>query len=102
MVKIYLRRQIHDTANKILFYSAVFLIVSLGVISNARAEYLGRLGGNPFAPDSTANPFSQIANPFSPKSPNNPFGPYGNEFSPYSPYNEFATDVPEIYGTADE
>lgn len=102
MVKVFTRRRVYDTVRLMAMFLLVWLAVSLGAAAGARAEYLGRLGGNPFAPDSTANPFSQIANPFSPKSPNNPFGPYGNEFSPYSPYNEFATDVPEVYGTADE
>jgi hypothetical protein len=66
------------------------------------AEYLGRVGSNPFCSDCTANPWAPINNPFNPNSPRNPFGPYGNQFSPYSANNPFATDTPEIYGTADE
>ena len=66
------------------------------------AEYLGRIGSNPFCADCTANPFAPISNPFNPRSPNNPFGPYGNPYSPYSPNNPYATDTVEVYGTADE
>lgn len=84
-----------------------FIIISnllpFTAIGNAYAgEYLGRIGGNPFCSDCTANPFAPIANPFHPNSLNNPFGKYGNPFSPYSPNNPFATDTPEVYGTGDE
>lgn len=102
MVKIFTRRRVYDTVRLLALFLIVWMAVSIGAAARARAEYLGRIGSNPFCADCTANPFAPISNPFNPKSPNNPFGPYGNEFSPYSPYNEFATDTPEVYGTADE
>jgi hypothetical protein len=65
----------------------------------AHAEYLGRLGGNPFYGDSCQNPFSRCGNPFNAKSPRNEFGPYGNPYSPYSVNNPFGGGV-RVYGDA--
>jgi hypothetical protein len=61
------------------------------------AEYLGRLSGNRFAPDSTSNPFGSYGSPFSPTSINNKFGEYGSPFSSTGVRNRFATDTPQIY-----
>ena len=61
------------------------------------AEYLGRVGGNPFYGDSCANPFSKCGNPFNPSSPKNPFGRYGNPFSPYSVNNPYGRGL-QLYG----
>ena len=63
-------------------------------------EYLGRLGGNRFCGDCSANPWAMINNPYNPNSLTNRFGPYGNRFSPYSPNSRFATDTPAVYGDA--
>lgn len=68
--------------------------------NSAANEYLGRIRGNPFCSDCTANPFATIENHFNANSPKNPFGPYGNRFSPYSPSNPFATRTPKVYGGA--
>jgi hypothetical protein len=65
--------------------------------NSAAGEYLGRIGGNPFCSDCTANPFAPIANPFNANSLTNQFGSYGNRFSPYSPSNRFATRTPKVY-----
>jgi len=59
-------------------------------------EYLGRLSANPYAPDSTANPYSPAGSPYSSKSVNNQFGPYGSPFSATSARNPYATDAPDI------
>jgi len=59
-------------------------------------KYLGQLGGNQFAPDSTNNPFGRYGSQFSPDSINNPFGNYGSTFSPNSPNNPYATNPPVI------
>ena len=40
--------------------------------------YLGRLSANPYASDSTANPYSPAGSPYSSRSVNNPYGPYGS------------------------
>jgi hypothetical protein len=59
-------------------------------------EFLGRLSANPYASDSTANPYSNAGNPYSAKSVNNPFGPYGSPYSSTSARNPYATDAPKI------
>ena len=58
--------------------------------------YLGRLSANPYASDSTANPYSTAGSPYSAKSVNNPFGPYGSPYSATSARNPYATDAPKI------
>jgi hypothetical protein len=58
--------------------------------------YLGRLSANPYAADSTANPYSEVGSPYSAKSVNNPYGAYGSPFSPTSARNPYATDAPKI------
>jgi hypothetical protein len=58
--------------------------------------YLGRLSANPYASDSTANPYSPAGSPYSAKSVNNPYGAYGSPFSPTSARNPYATDAPKI------
>ncbi len=82
----------------LMFVAAVFLHICTS--SKGHAEYLGRLGSNPFCGDCTANPFARVVNPFYGNSLTNPFGPYGNPFSPYSANNPFATETPRIYGDA--
>lgn len=58
--------------------------------------YLGRLSANPYASDSTANPYSPSGSPYSSRSVNNPYGAYGSPFSPTSARNPYATDAPKI------
>jgi len=74
------------------------LAVFAAMPSGVAGEYLGRLGGNRFCGDCSANPWAPINNPYNPNSLTNRFGPYGNRFSAYSPYNRFATETPAIYG----
>lgn len=52
--------------------------------------YLGTLSTNPYAPDSTSNPYGQYGSPYAPDSINNPYGLYGNPYSPVSPNNPYA------------
>ena len=59
-------------------------------------EFLGRLSSNPYAADSTANPYSTAGSPYSAKSVNNPYGQFGSPFSPTSARNPYATDAPKI------
>jgi hypothetical protein len=59
-------------------------------------EYLGRLSANPYATDSTANPYTSAGSPYSAKSVNNPYGQFGSPFSPTSARNPYATDAPKI------
>ena len=43
-------------------------------------RYLGNLNGNPYDPNSVANPFGRYGSEFSPDSVNNPYGLYGNPY----------------------
>jgi hypothetical protein len=61
-----------------------------------RSQFLGRLSANPYAADSTANPYSPAGSPYSSTSVNNRFGPYGSPFSSTSARNPYATDAPDI------
>ena len=47
---------------------------------NDQGQYRGRLSTNPYAPDSTANPYGRYGSPYSPDSINNPYGA-GNPYS---------------------
>jgi hypothetical protein len=59
-------------------------------------EFLGRLSANPYAADSTSNPFSPAGSPYSARSVNNPYGQYGSPYSPTSARNPYATEAPRI------
>ncbi len=59
---------------------------------------LGRLSANPYAPDSTSNPYGPYGSPYSPTSINNPYGRYGSPFSPLSPTNPTTTQAPVLLG----
>src|SRR5512139_2103971 len=61
------------------------------------AEDLGQLSVNPYAPKSTANPYSEAGSEYSSKSVRNPYGPYGNPYSNQSATNPYATDAPKLY-----
>jgi len=43
-------------------------------------EYLGRLSSNPYAPDSTSNPYGRFGNPYSTNGINNPYSRAGQAF----------------------
>ena len=59
-------------------------------------KYLGQLGGNQYAPDSTNNPYGRYGSQCSPDSINNPYGTYGSQYSNSSPNNPYATNPPVI------
>ena len=59
-------------------------------------KYLGQLGGNQYAPDSTNNPYGRYGSQYSPDSINNPYGTYGSQYSNSSPNNPYATNPPVI------
>jgi hypothetical protein len=65
--------------------------------SVASAEDLGQLSANPYAPNSTANPFSPAGSPYSSTSVKNPYGAYGSPYSNQSVTNSYATDAPKLY-----
>lgn len=82
-----------------LVAAAIFVYGLIAIVSpqKACAEYLGRIGSNPFCSDCTANPFAPIVNPFVGNSLTNRFGPNGNPFGAHSPRNPFALDTPRVY-----
>jgi hypothetical protein len=79
---------------RILLAAMSFAIISVP----ASAQYLGRLSNNPYAADSTSNPYGRYGNPYSSDSINNPYGRYGNPYSNQSVNNPYATQAPKLYG----
>lgn len=73
-----------------------FVVFVLLTAPASAQQYLGRLGGNPYAADSLSNPFG-AGNPFRGNSMANPYGRYGNPYSAYSPHNPFSTHAPRVY-----
>ena len=81
----------------------IFLLLTIILIASAveiydkeTGKYLGQLGGNQYAPDSTSNPYGQYGSKYSPDSINNPYGNYGSQYSNNSPNNSYATNPPVI------
>lgn len=76
------------------------LVTALVLMSSAAGaqQYLGRLSSNPYASDSTSNPYGRYGSPYSNDSINNPYGKYGSPYSDYSPNNPYANHAPRIYG----
>jgi len=68
----------------------------LATTAVAGAQYLGNLSSNPYAPNSTSNPYG-AGNPYNPNSVTNPYGQYGNPYSPNSAKNPYATNAPRLY-----
>ncbi len=59
-------------------------------------QYLGDLSANPYAPNSTSNPYGRFGSEFSPDSINNPYGRFGSPYSNESATNPYATNPPRI------
>jgi hypothetical protein len=76
---------------------ALVLLISASSLTIASAkEFLGDLSDNPYAPNSTANPYGQYGSPYSSKSINNPYSEYGSPYSSTSARNPYATAAPRI------
>jgi hypothetical protein len=78
---------------KTLLALLALLIISASLHAQ---EYLGQLSANPYAPDSTGNPYGQYGSPSAPNSINNPYGPYGSPYSPTSVHNPYSTEAPRM------
>ena len=83
--------------------SIALLLLMITITANAveiydkeTGKYLGQLGGNQYAPDSTSNPYGRYGSQYSPDSINNPYGTYGSQYSNSSPNNPYATNPPVI------
>jgi hypothetical protein len=72
------------------------LVIALLMACARPARAQGNLSANPYAPDSTSNPYG-AGSPFNPNSVNNPYGRYGSPFSPRSANNPYTTDAPRLY-----
>ena len=71
-------------------------VSAVEIYDKETGKYLGQLGGNQYAPDSTSNPYGQYGSKYSADSINNPYGNYGSQFSNNSPNNPYATNPPVI------
>ena len=56
------------------------------IVDPCTGKELGELSANPYAPDSTANPYGIHGSRYSPDSINNPYGPYGRRSALPSAY----------------
>jgi hypothetical protein len=75
---------------------SICIVLWLSISVAAFAQDLGNLSSNPYAPNSTANPYG-AGSPYNPKSVNNPFGRFGSPFSPQSARNPYAINAPRLY-----
>ena len=82
----------------LLLVAPVAAFAGSPVLIAPNGQYLGRLNGNRFDPDSVANPYGRFGNPYSPDSVNNPYGRYGNPYSPDSVTNPYGTGGARVYG----
>ena len=80
----------------LLLIMTVTTASAVEIYDKETGKYLGQLGGNQYAPDSTSNPYGQYGSKFSPDSINNPYGTYGSKYSNSSPNNPYATNPPVI------
>ena len=80
----------------LLLIMTVTTASAVEIYDKETGKYLGQLGGNQYAPDSTSNPYGQYGSKFSPDSINNPYGTYGSKYSNSSPNNPYATNSPVI------
>jgi hypothetical protein len=88
--------------NKMKIIIALLLLMAattanaVEIYDKETGKYLGQLGGNQYAPDSTNNPYGRYGSQYSPDSINNPYGTYGSQYSNSSPNNPYATNSPVI------
>ena len=61
-------------------------------------RYLGELSRNPYAPDSTSNPYGIYGSPYSPTSIRNPYSVYGSRYSPSGVANPYGFSAPKLFG----
>ena len=80
----------------LLLIMTVTTASAVEIYDKETGKYLGQLGGNQYAPDSTNNPYGRDGSQYSPDSINNPYGTYGSQYSNSSPNNPYATNPPVI------
>ena len=84
------------TTIALLLIMVTTLTSAVEIYDKETGKYLGQLGGNQYAPDSTNNPYGRYGSQYSPDSINNPYGTYGSQYSNSSPNNPYATNSPVI------
>lgn len=95
-------RALYFRSNKMKRTIALLLLIitkttsAVEIYDKETGKYLGQLGGNKYAPDSTSNPYGRYGSQFSSDPINNPYGNYGSQFSNNSPNNPYATNPPVI------
>lgn len=77
-------------------YIKILLPIVFLIPGAAQAQSIGRYSANPYAPNSTSNPYG-AGSPYNPNSINNPYGKYGSGYSNDSASNPYATDAPKLY-----
>ncbi|KGE04938.1 hypothetical protein [Pseudohaliea rubra] len=76
---------------------ALSLLAALALpVAAQTGSHLGNLSANPYAPDSTANPYG-AGSRYDANSINNPYGRYGSPYSNQSANNPYATQAPKLY-----
>ena len=75
---------------------ALLIALSMSPALACAQNYIGNLSKNPYAPNSTSNPYGG-GNPYQPNSITNPYGQYGSLYSPKSPTNPNATQAPMLF-----
>jgi hypothetical protein len=84
------------TSIALLLIMMTSTVNAVEIYDKETGKYLGQLGGNQYAPDSTSNPYGRYGSQYSPDSINNPYGTYGSQYSNSSPNNPYATNPPVI------
>jgi hypothetical protein len=74
----------------------LFIVLSELFSSDISAQNLGYYSANPYALNSTSNPYG-AGSPYTPNSIHNPYGQYGSPYSNQSVNNPYATNAPRIY-----
>lgn len=87
------------TTIALLLFIITATAIAVEFYDKETGKYLGQLGGNQYAPDSTNNPYGRYGSQYSPDSINNPYGTYGSQYSNNSPNNPYATNPPVIIDT---
>ena len=73
----------------------LLILVAISASASAQVD-LGELSANPYAPESTANPYGPHGSPYSSTSINNPYGESGSPYGSQSARNPYATEAPQL------
>lgn len=80
------------------------LLITLLAVAIPVSAQSWQIGGNPYSPDSTANPYSAARNPYNPQGLVSPYGEYQNPYSTtgrVNPYGGGLRVTPDISNDLD-